>query len=482
MKSKVSTQEVITLSQNLPEPSLQFINWVCASELKQLQKQYADEGKKHIVVNYKYYSMTTTCKNWQVNRHFVVKTRYSEKIGLDLILLLEVSQRWLSFDENNNLQLFIFEKQRAAFWHNRIIPFSLGADLSLKKWSTECHRGGRTQFSYNDEDIYPIRKFTKGILEKGLDRCLLREDEIDIYRYYSTNNIHKLQAGLSKKLKVSVPMCGEYGYLPKEYETLLKIGQKDIARRLIECGDDTHKAIMRRYNTILVAIRHHYDVNQDFWTYLHYLDDLELAGKDMHNPKFIAPADFTKANNEIIRIAGKIRLKKEQEKRQRMLERQREQFIMNPQDVRYHQYLASNPLGLYQANAEQMESKYQERMGKWFTFSITDEKWDIEPLKRVEDFFNLGYTMHQCLATNRYYERYSSLILSAKNKNGEVIENLEISLSDYRIVQCRGICNGITEHHDEIINLVNANMTKVIDWSKKRRRKAKTSTSKIAVA
>ncbi|MDE6339185.1 MAG: PcfJ domain-containing protein, partial [Muribaculaceae bacterium] len=37
------------------------------------------------------------------------------------------------------------------------------------------------------------------------------------------------------------------------------------------------------------------------------------------------------------------------------------------------------------------------------------------------------------------------------------IETVEFSLTQNKVVQSRGVCNKNTEHHDRIVNLVNAN-------------------------
>ena len=51
-----------------------------------------------------------------------------------------------------------------------------------------------------------------------------------------------------------------------------------------------------------------------------------------------------------------------------------------------------------------------------------------------------------------------SLILSAKDKAGNRIETIELSLKTFKVVQSRGVCNTNTPMHDEIIELVNKNI------------------------
>ena len=42
--------------------------------------------------------------------------------------------------------------------------------------------------------------------------------------------------------------------------------------------------------------------------------------------------------------------------------------------------------------------------------------------------------------------------------DGQRIETIEVSLSQLKVIQSRGICNKNTEHHSRIINLVESNI------------------------
>lgn len=41
---------------------------------------------------------------------------------------------------------------------------------------------------------------------------------------------------------------------------------------------------------------------------------------------------------------------------------------------------------------------------------------------------------------------------------GQRIETVEVSLSQLKVIQSRGVCNKQTEYHDKIVQLVNDNM------------------------
>ncbi|MBR5476674.1 MAG: PcfJ domain-containing protein [Bacteroidaceae bacterium] len=69
-----------------------------------------------------------------------------------------------------------------------------------------------------------------------------------------------------------------------------------------------------------------------------------------------------------------------------------------------------------------------------------------------------GKAMHHCVFANEYHKKKDSLILSARDRQGNRIETVEVNTKTFQVVQSRGIRNQNTAHHNEIINLVNQNM------------------------
>ena len=68
--------------------------------------------------------------------------------------------------------------------------------------------------------------------------------------------------------------------------------------------------------------------------------------------------------------------------------------------------------------------------------------------------------MHHCVYACGYYKKSTSLILGA-TIGGKRIETIEVSLKTFEVVQSRGVCNSVTEHHDAILRLMEANMDKI---------------------
>ena len=73
-----------------------------------------------------------------------------------------------------------------------------------------------------------------------------------------------------------------------------------------------------------------------------------------------------------------------------------------------------------------------------------------------------GDFMHHCVATNEYYKKKDSLIMSAVDECGNRLETIEISLKTMKVVQCFGMYNKTTDRHQEILDVINGNMKEVI--------------------
>ena len=66
--------------------------------------------------------------------------------------------------------------------------------------------------------------------------------------------------------------------------------------------------------------------------------------------------------------------------------------------------------------------------------------------------------MHKHHCVGGYYSKVDSLILSACI-DGKRIETIEVSISQLKVIQSRGVCNKNTKHHDRIIKLVEQNIS-----------------------
>ena len=109
------------------------------------------------------------------------------------------------------------------------------------------------------------------------------------------------------------------------------------------------------------------------------------------------------------------------------------------------------------SKAIEQEPIFQELKAKFFGIDITDGEIEIKPLESVLEYLEEGTTMHHCVFACEYYSKPDSLVLSAKI-NGERIETVEFSLSKFKVIQSRGVCNKETPYHKRIISLMNSNV------------------------
>ena len=100
------------------------------------------------------------------------------------------------------------------------------------------------------------------------------------------------------------------------------------------------------------------------------------------------------------------------------------------------------------------EKNYLKSKGKFFGLVFTDNLILVKVIESVAEMQLEGKLMHHCVGS--YHKRTDSLILSA-TIDGKRIETVEVSLTTFKVVQSRGVCNSNTEYHDRIISLVESN-------------------------
>lgn len=214
------------------------------------------------------------------------------------------------------------------------------------------------------------------------------------------------------------------------FETLIKTGNHNLAKLFIN-----HKGVITKYwNQIKYILRKDpfFFVDTAFYDWKDHMELLEYFKKDVRNPVFFYPKDLKAMHNRLSKKKHKI-LAKEREEAIRKAEA--ETIVKRKTD----------------------EWKYKVKKGIYFDIKIQGPGFYIEPLKSLDEFFEEGEYMHHCIFSNTYYNREKSLILSAKNDNGERLETIEFSLQDYTVIQSRGRFNEDSPLHDWIIESLNRN-------------------------
>lgn len=223
-----------------------------------------------------------------------------------------------------------------------------------------------------------------------------------------------------------------HGYNPAYFFTLIL--SKPMAETLLKAkqynmlGEFASKQneIIENWSSIKICIRNGYKI-QNASDWLDHIAMLRELGKDVHNPKYICPANFKEAHQKLITYTQK-----------------------------------KKHLDLYKADLKLKAENYAFRKAKRKLFNLVfqNDNITIVALKTIKDFKAEGEILNHCVFVRKYYEKPDSLIMSARIGDKR-IETIEISLRELKVLQARGLNNQSTEYHDEIINLVNSNIKSI---------------------
>lgn len=334
--------------------------------------------RKRVFYDYEYLCIITACEGFQVLRFLYVECR--AKAGeKPYYSHTEAVQRWIA--SGGRYATIARLRPMGYFVHG----WSYSSTLEL--------RPDKSMYNITPTCIYPRQKFIPEIARSGYKKPFGKLTPFDL--------IHAL-------------LCEQ------KNETLLKTGQEKLLHYFVYNSRDVNDY----WPSIRIAIRNRYEIT-DASLWVDYLDQLRFFGKDLHNAKYVCPADL-KAEHD--RYAAKRRAYHEQQQ----IEKKKEQ-------------------------TKQFEQQFREMKGKFFGIEFTDGTIHVRVLESVEEVMIEGERLHHCVFTNNYHLREDSLILSAC-VGGERIETIEFSLSRLAILQCRGLQNGTTPYHSQIIDLVNRNI------------------------
>lgn len=187
-------------------------------------------------------------------------------------------------------------------------------------------------------------------------------------------------------------------------------------------------------HAVHIAIRHKYIV-KDASLWLDYISLLKHFKKDTHNPKYLLIDNVKEEHDRLLakkeRIEAEERARRERERRIREAERDK-------------------------VSAQ----KYNENKGKYFGICFGNENIIITVIKSLDEMRVEGDSLHHCVFSMRYFDRDDSLILSAKDRDGNRLETIELSLKTFEVLQCRGKHNKDTEYHNDILKLVQKNINR----------------------
>lgn len=248
--------------------------------------------------------------------------------------------------------------------------------------------------------LYPRMSFTPILRRNGMSAALMRSRDAD-------------PLVLTRRL-LTDPFV----------EELVKCGQRAVLVYWLNSGgliaDRT-----RWQHAIRICVRNGYIV-RDAGLWFDMLNACRELGLDTHSPKYVCPSDMGRMHDRLMARIAKVRQERE---------------------------LKEKCKGL-----NSFERSYAKRMSKYFGLSFSSSGVSIEPLRSVAEFMDEGQAMHHCVCDMGYYDAKrhpNSLILSARDADsGERIETIEVNTKNWYVVQSRGVCNGDSPRHAEILQMM----------------------------
>lgn len=248
--------------------------------------------------------------------------------------------------------------------------------------------------------------------------------EIDVYNRIYTGVVYPKQklipdlkrTGYKKALYNQKPLdLFRILLTDSKAETLMKTKQTKLFKRIMDSG---WKNIENYWQSIRICIRNEYEI-KDATLWCDYIDLLRFFGKDLHNAKYVCPDNLKAEHDRYVAKKAKADAQLEIEKQ-----------------------LAK-------------EDSFREAKAKFFGLIFSDGLINVRVLESVAEIITEGKAMHHCVGS--YHSKEDSLILSAC-VDGKRIETVEVSISQLKVIQSRGVCNKNTKYHNQIITLVEQNI------------------------
>ena len=179
--------------------------------------------------------------------------------------------------------------------------------------------------------------------------------------------------------------------------------------------------------------KHGYEIS-DINMWIDTVSELRAMGRDTLNAKWSRFPDLAAAHDKVMAQAEARRRREERA-------RERERIAEEIEEARSH------------------ACEYAAHFGKYAGFLLSDGTVTAVAITDVDTLIEEGDTMHHCAAT--YYDKPDSLIFSIRDAEFKRIATVEWSLSEGRILQCRGKYNSVPERFDEIVSLINNNSGRI---------------------
>ena len=222
----------------------------CGMELETLRT------RKSVFSDMEYFSIVTTCKQYQVIRFFSVKSRYKAGQTAEYSIF-EVVQRWIAPDGKTTTVARL--RGMSLFYYDLWNEYS---DMEVRK------NGEFRAYDINPVCTYPRQRFIPEVKRNGF-----KGDYHNILPY--------------DLFKAILSDC--------RAETLLKAGQYPMLRYYIYHSFN----IVEYWASLKICIRNGYTIaNGSMWR--DTIDLLRHFGKDTNSPKYVCPADLKAEHDKLV--------------------------------------------------------------------------------------------------------------------------------------------------------------------------------------
>ena len=240
----------------------------CGMELEALRT------RKRVISDMEYFSIITTCKQYQVIRFFSVKSRY--KVGQTAkYSIFEVVQRWIA--PNGKTTTVARLRGMSLFYYDQWTEYS---DLEVRK--------NQELRAYDIAPIctYPRQRFIPEVKRNGFKGEYHNILPYDLFKAILTDS---------------------------RAETLLKAGQYPMLRHYLRYSFN----IGEYWASIKICIRNGYTIaDGSMWRDM--IELLRHFGKDTNSPKYVCPQDLNAEHDKWVEKRNR------QRERQQLRERQQE--------------------------------------------------------------------------------------------------------------------------------------------------------------
>lgn len=414
MKPRTKLQhEVVRLSRHLPEITKAQMEWA----YKYCLNHYGFATKKRVICFDCGERFSTslvrrnraTCPHCGTRIDVIASNKRKDKQGS----YFAIATIYQDYQVIRNFELWAYYKdgEKVRYFLHEILQHWLTPDGKKVEMIGLLHNTNGYSDSWSGE--WTIRK----------ERGWYRKYDVTPYRYHPDSKFKPefKKIGLNHRMEC-VDFFKAIRIIPVDphAETLLKVRQYSLLSRLLN-----KKGYVSAYwPSIKICLRNKYKV-KDASMWIDYLELLRYFRRDLRNAKYVCPSNLKKEHDRLVEKKRNIeRKQKLKEQRRRLAEAQRD---------------------------------YDLKKKAFFGLIFSHGEIEVKFLNSVKEVMEEGDTLNHCVFASNYHQKDNSLLFSAE-VNHEKNATIEVSLSDFKILQVRGKSNKVTPYDGEIRSIIKKNI------------------------